>query len=101
MTVIEKRKEIRNSIYRGERTVVFVGYDGREVVYRTGWQLWKQSNHGSRGFVLRYTTSERTVIVFQTPDGSADRVTFVEVDEAELPDGVERVGVGIRDARTE
>ena len=85
--------------------MVFAGLDEStsETVFVTGWQLWKQRNHCYETFVVEYVTPGGEVaMLFRTSDGDdgdESYVWFVEVDEDDLPDGVERDGVTVRDER--
>jgi hypothetical protein len=86
--------------------VVFagVGPGASGTRFVTGWQLWKQRNHCDESFVLEYVTPGGEVaMLFRTSDGDGDggesHVRFVEIDEEDLPDGVAREGVTVRDER--
>ena len=67
----------------------------------TAWQVWKERNHCPERFVLEYTTAEGvTVVLFRGPDDDSYS-WYIEVDEEDLPDGVERDGVTVRDTRVD
>jgi hypothetical protein len=69
---------------------VYARSDGR---FCTGWQIHKWLNHEPVSFVLSYND---TVVVERE---SGEYIWCVGIDEDELPDGVERSGLTVRDER--
>ncbi|MFB6107132.1 MAG: hypothetical protein ABEJ70_09190 [Halobacteriaceae archaeon] len=69
---------------------------GSDGSFYSGWQLYQRIVHGSATFVLSYDD----VSVYRLrDDGEWHQVTFVRVDESDLPDGVVVDGWYVHDHR--
>lgn len=85
---------MRVSICEWEMSSVFAGSDGSFI---SAWQAWKRRNHEFESFVMAHGDT----MVFRTTneDGTEEYIWYHGVDEDDLPEGVEREGVTVRDER--